>query len=111
MPLLDKLTEAISILERENTPEEYRKALKDVQEVTKAIESVHVVDIYDESAVVLNGNILYSYELNWSTHQIADAIAFVLGSKKNVIDATDIAKTTDEWTWPDIIMEAIKNVR
>lgn len=81
-------------------------------EENKVSQKVYVVTIYDESAVVLEGDQVYNDGLNWTSEKIAEAIALQLGRKVEVIDATKIAeKNRDFWTWPGVIQEALADVK
>lgn len=79
------------------------------KEAIQHLEKVYVISVYDESAVVLLGDQVYNDGLNWTTDKVAEAIAHQLGAKVVHIDGEEIAeKNIDEWTWPDVIKEAIQ---
>lgn len=79
------------------------------KEAIQVLEKIYVITIYDESAVVLLGDQVYNDGRGWTTDQVAEAIAHQLGAKVIHLDGTEIAeKNIDEWTWPDVIKEAIQ---
>ena len=80
-----------------------------VKDETGKEDKVYVVIVYDESAVVLNGDQVYNDGIGWTVDQVAEAIAHQLQCKVETIDATAIAdRNRDYWNWPDVIAEALE---